>query len=78
MKVVDEGMACVDCVMMIANGELPHDCDEERQKELEAIDIGWCVSGGDEDHDEFSWSSCDVCGSTLGGSRDKVVLLGDE
>ena len=29
----------------------------------------------DVDTDEFSWSPCDLCGSTLGGSRHNATLL---
>lgn len=30
------------------------------------------------EHQEFSWSSCDVCGSPLGGSRDAVTFFETE
>lgn len=76
---------CVDCLMMAANDEAPvdpdptqpepwaienatdvtmglllsehysNDCDEEAECDCETRD--------------FSWSPCDGCGSTLGGSR---------
>lgn len=29
----------------------------------------------DRGYDEFSWSSCDCCGSTLGGSRHRMAQL---
>ena len=73
VEVIDEGMCCVDCIQMIANGELPVDSTPERDKELEAISTEWCMGEGDDD--EFSWRDCDVCGSSLGGTRFPVVRL---
>lgn len=51
-------------------GEHEDDCDN-----LDA-DGGW-VGGSDCycERQEFSWSSCDVCGSRLGGSRDAVTFF---
>lgn len=41
-----------------------------------APDGSWVGSTDcDCEHREFSWSSCDVCGSTLGGSRDAVTFF---
>jgi hypothetical protein len=50
-------------------GEHDDDCpnvDHETGQWLGNADC-WC------EHQEFSWSSCDVCGSQLGGSRDAVT-----
>lgn len=34
--------------------------------------------GDEERNEEFSWSSCDVCGTSLGGSRYHMVVLGEK
>jgi len=72
---------CQDCIMLIANGELPVDCSEERAQELESISGDWaCCSPveGEQDYDAFSYSSCDCCGSSLGGSRYPAIELTKE
>jgi hypothetical protein len=90
------GWACLDCTMLLANGETPPELGQDETAEyLERVDrhtVGTDVALGQllgeddcecetwdcDDHREgcerqdFSWSSCDVCGSTLGGSRDAV------
>jgi hypothetical protein len=100
------GWCCVDCLMMLANGETdPNWTDDETAEYLarldargvtgETITLGrmfgedgcehtsedWHSGDGtSEDHAEscerqtFSWSSCDVCGSTLGGAREAVTF----
>lgn len=69
---------CVSCLEVLANGV------ETTEHEQVARDMHekW---GGDERHivpactDEceggFSWTSCDGCGSTLGGDRHPAVAL---
>jgi hypothetical protein len=69
---------CEDCLMYLANGDVP----EERPNLVDDIRKEWpswgtefdLVIGGDET-DEFSWSSCDCCGSRLGGARYKFRVL---
>jgi hypothetical protein len=99
------GWCCVDCLMLLANGETPSELDETETAEfLARVDVraaGTVTLGrmfgedgcehtsedwvfGDSwvqaDHASeceqigFSWSACDVCGSTLGGSRDAVTF----
>jgi hypothetical protein len=78
----DPLMACVDCLMFVANGDEPED---------ESIDLGACITahldlrplqhlvcGDSEQDDEFSWRACECCGSTLGGSRHQLFLLTSE
>lgn len=73
---------CVDCMFAEELGELPE--DEERAEEVEeglerlmkAGEI-WANFGGTDEYDgyeEFSWSQCDCCGDTLGGSRYRYAL----
>jgi len=86
MHVYHEQYVCVDCVMFIANGDLPEDgedatrllfeFDRYAQENIEwrlgSCEITW--EDGIEvrvelEEQEFSWSECDCCGSSLGGSR---------
>ena len=70
---------CIDCGVLAANGEIPD--HEERAVEVErgfdaVADLGYIVAIGDSERDHvFSWSACDVCGSTLGGHRFHGALL---
>ena len=59
---------CVDCAMFIANGETPEDNPEFTL--LPGWD-GWHVvlDSNDDGDTHFSWSSCEGCGSRLGGDR---------
>ena len=62
---------CTDCVMYLANGELPEDANGWS---ADAVDRKWegyniCVAGDENSEESFSWRSCEVCGSTLGGNR---------
>jgi hypothetical protein len=62
---------CTDCVMWLANGELPPD---ESDWAPEAVERNWpdhhlCVAGDENSEEYFSWSPCEVCGSRLGGNR---------
>lgn len=92
------GWACIDCTVLLANGDTPGDWDEDRTdawvEEIERRCHGYLVTLGrvtghldcehedwnDEDHAyrcerlDFTWSSCDVCGSRLGGERNAVTF----
>ena len=63
---------CVDCIILLANGETPPDMDEqETDRWIENIAHRWngyYVAPGDDDNG-FSMDSCDHCGSRLGGDR---------
>ena len=65
---------CDDCMFLAANGDMPNDSTPERDAEIttgfDNIDGHVIVDcGSDADHDEFSATPCDVCGTTLAGSR---------
>lgn len=73
---------CVECMFADTNGELPE--DEERAQEIEEGferlgDEGDIFPNfGSEDESgyrEFSWTPCDCCGDTLGGSRYRYALF---
>ena len=63
---------CTDCIMYLANGELPE--DNPGGWTPEAVEANWkgyhvCVAGDENSETSFSWQPCDVCGSALGGDR---------
>lgn len=70
------GTACIDCAMLIANGEAPlFETEAETAAWLDAFSdrndgIYWAM--GDET-DDFSSRPCTACGSHLGGSRHEIV-----
>lgn len=88
-----DGWCCIDCTMLLANGETPPEMDEEETAAYLAripdfpratLGNGTDSCGCDDwntdehrygcEHVDFSSSRCDVCGSTLGGSRDAVTF----
>jgi hypothetical protein len=76
---VYELSACVDCLMLVANGDVPDD-RPELDSEIDAYlqlkpNQHLVCSGGDSEDDEFSWSRCECCGSSLGGSRHQLAVL---
>jgi hypothetical protein len=72
-------MACVDCLMFAANGDTPED-DTIAEVVANAFGRwfydGYVVAAGDGEHDvTFSTAPCDVCNSTLFGSRHQVYAI---
>jgi hypothetical protein len=82
----DELEFCVDCTMLIANGEC-YDSDgndigaEVADRQMAIWGTGWDGAYGltlncPEDCDGyFTWRACDGCGSTLGGDRHPGVHM---
>lgn len=69
---VYEVEACTDCIMWIANGELPHDNPDNFDPDrIEANWSGWILALGGESLG-FSHYGCECCGSHLGGDRYKL------
>jgi hypothetical protein len=73
--------ACIDCAAFIANGETPERYGEDEQRQWVAEfeqrnGGGWWVLG--HGVTDFSWSPCQVCGSSLGGERFEAVFLPHE
>jgi hypothetical protein len=69
---------CTDCAMYLANGLPVEGADPSWNYRVIAQlwpVADWDLVLGDEEGDEFSWSECDACGSTLGGSRYSVAAL---
>ena len=63
---------CVDCLMVLANGEAYDDKGEDITESVVAhIEDMWdgarlLLGGSDQG---FSWRDCEACGSRLGGDR---------
>jgi hypothetical protein len=70
---------CHDCIMYIANGDLPDDNPANWQPEqVDRAWQGYQLALGDSDKDdEFSWSPCEGCGSRLAGNRFHCVAIED-
>ena len=92
VEVLGPYWVCSDCLMFIANGDLPDCADDETAKAVVAgveSEPGHWVAGGEceehQDHNhcaesgcdsrDFSWSDCECCGSSLGGSRHKASVI---
>lgn len=82
-----EYSVCEDCLLFIANDDVPEDKEHsfyiaKINNELDGKE-GHFVCGIEptEDdpegngYDEFSWQACELCRSSLGGSRHGVTLL---
>lgn len=80
-----EGLSvCVDCTGMIANGDPGGETDPEAHAEKMSKQWppaeGWnlvlhCSEHPDGCEGSFSWSSCDGCGSQLGGDRHHAIAM---
>jgi len=60
------------------SGESDTPCDREPLALLDGYDVADntdCNSDEDSGIDEFSWRSCEGCGSTLGGSRYRLAVF---
>lgn len=80
--IADDLSVCVDCVLLIANGEVTdsdgNDIAEEvaaRQVAVWGDDNTGLVLSGTDDEPFFSSSACDGCGSDLAGDRMKAAVL---
>ena len=72
MPEIIELEGCTDCIMYLANGEVPD--ESESGWTPGAIERNWpgyhvTVAGDENSEEHFSWRPCGVCGSTLGGNR---------
>ena len=76
MKDYADGYVCVCCLMLLANGEQCEHCDHSDYPLMELLadeDVSLnCEDDCESGH--FSWSSCDGCGSPLGGERHRVAI----
>lgn len=79
MRVKYDGVCCVDCAEMLANGTCDDGSHDDAQDARMLAHLGPDVMHaclGDEES-EFSWHACDACGSSLGGARFAFVVLTD-
>jgi hypothetical protein len=75
-----EIQVCVDCLFMLANGEIGDTASAEQNAAHIARMAGhwgngWELFLGSDDEGSFSWSSCEGCGSTLGGDRQTAYAI---
>ncbi len=82
-----EAYVCVDCYFSHHYGATEHEgqwfagesdapCDREPLCKLEGYDLADNTdSESGEGMDDFSWRSCEGCGSTLGGARYRLALF---
>lgn len=78
-------LVCIDCILFIANGDLPEDEEDCARITFEfdryaAEGIEWRVGAetkkeADDSCEEFSVAECDCCGSSLGGARHPAHFL---
>ncbi|WP_372663607.1 hypothetical protein [Amycolatopsis kentuckyensis] len=69
---------CVDCIQLLANGEINDGEDTaERCAEGQVREWGDNVMHMTYSGEElgFSWTSCDGCGSSLGGDRYRAYMM---
>lgn len=86
MKVIaDDLWLCTDCLMCAVNGDTSGIESAKREKEvIKAVEemgphlVPDFDSETGEGMEEFSWRECDCCGSSLGGSRHRFSILGEE
>jgi len=86
MRVKKDGlMLCDDCMIVACNGDTSGIDDDARVKEVEeGLDsLGPCLVSDFDIEDgsgihEFSWSRCDCCGDSRGGSRHEFAILEEE
>jgi hypothetical protein len=81
VAVIYEGWACVDCVMLIANGDDSGiDNPMRKHQEIASVgldNLGHVVLACDGDCEgQFRTDSCDYCGTTLHGDRHPIAVLG--
>lgn len=69
-------MVCADCFDVVAGNTDNLDADREGEIEAALDKMSGTVSTGDADaYNEFSRRPCELCGSTLGGSRHEIINL---
>ena len=79
----DDLLVCVDCAMMIANGEMAGDHTEaEAAAHAEAMAAQWqgvpgtlALDGLTDGDEAYGTAPCDGCGSHLHGARFSAVVI---
>lgn len=77
-----EYSVCEDCWLEMANGDTDHDIEHHTKREIGDHDAHFVLGVAETEDDpeglgyeEFSWCACELCNSTLGGSRHGITLL---
>jgi len=65
----------IECVRCDGTGEIDTDDSDEPSACPDCDGGGRVDEPEDADTQEFSWSECDCCQSTLGGSRHRMALI---
>lgn len=79
--IVAEIEICSDCTLLVANGEIDHLSEADQEAHAKRIAERWgpgqplVLACGVECEGFFSWSSCEGCGSALGGDRHPAVVF---
>lgn len=76
-KIINNEYVCIDCGMLIANGDYPEDMsDEDFENWLARVEAdekaypgAYHMMGSPDMDKDFSTDPCDCCGTTLAGSR---------
>lgn len=65
--VIEQGRVCIDCALILANGE--DSCEGDCQHAL-SLPIGAVLDHQEGEHEEFfkPWRPCPGCGTTLAGT----------
>lgn len=76
MEIIEEGRLCVDCAMILANGE---DSCEEACTHGTELAPGACLTFDPDNESEFyvPWRPCPGCGTTLAGTWFGYAVLGE-
>ncbi len=72
--IIETGVACTDCALILANDE---GTDEHRERMATWLDgtPGEVVLGDLDNTDLFSTARCDTCGTDLAGERFPVAFI---
>lgn len=67
---------CDDCALWHSNADVSGIEDPDRVAEVKAADRHFIVDCGEEAEfcTAFSWSRCDACGTSMGGSRHRAFV----
>ena len=73
MEHVDTLEVCADCLLFVANGDLPEN-EEHAAAVLTGAERHPHMHAGTKELG-FSWRPCQCCGSKLGGDRFDAIVL---
>jgi len=68
-----DGMACDDCVQMLANGDVNPEVTPEQEAAIAEGTVGYALSAPSDFEPTFSCRPCACCNSRLAGDRTPVT-----